>query len=289
MKILVCRVAWMPRYQSRYEKGKGGGSYVTEKTEPHEALNFLPVGGTYYGFVENGGKKITLERLGGRAADKTIGGVSIVFCAERPKSREFLVTGWYSGATVHRCPVKRPEDPLQRDAYFTATDATLIGDTERCFRIPRARDWPRSGFGGIGQSQIWYGLNDERASTFRKSLIDYMATRTLRQTSEEAVVESRKRRISERLEREGAHRHFIRTKGYQCEACKRSIEEDEQDVWGSSFELHHLTPFSELAEDESQEVRIEDFAVLCASCHRAIHRTDYVSDVEGFATTYVRS
>jgi len=288
--ILVCRVAWMPGYRSGKETAKGGGSYVTEeKGEPHEALNFLPVGDTYYGFVENGGKKITLERLGGGPADKTIDGVSIVFCAEDPESGEFLVTGWYPGATVHRCPVKRPDDPLQRDAYFTATNATLSGEAERCFRIPRARDKPPSGFSGIGQSQIWYGLNDELATKFRESLIDYMATRTLKQTPRKAVVESRKRRFSERLERKGTYRHFIRKKGYQCEACEWSIEEDGQKVWGSSFELHHLTPFSKLAVNESRVVRIEDFAVLCASCHRAIHRTDYVSDVERFAKTYVRS
>ena len=132
-------------------------------------------------------------------------------------------------------------------------------------------------------------MNGQRAKTFRESLIKYMAARTSRQRPEQAVVESRKRRISERLEKKGTHRHFIRKKGYQCEACERSIEEDEQDVWGSSFELHHLTPFSTLAEDESRVVRIEDFAVLCASCHRAIHRTDYVSDVERFAKIYVRS
>ena len=289
MVILVCRVAWMQSYQSGDERAEGGGSYVAKGNEPHEALNFLPVGDTYYGFVENRGEQIKLERLGGRPTDETIGGVSIVFCAVDPKYGEFLVTGWYSGATVHRYPVKRPEDPLPRRAYFTATDATLIGETERCFGIPRARDKPRSGFGGIGQRHIWYGLNDERATNFRESLIEYMATRTLRQTPEEAVVESRKRRISERFERRGTYRHFIRTKGYQCEACERSIEENERDVWGSSFELHHLAPFSKLAEDESRVVRIEDFAVLCASCHRAIHRTDYVSDVARFAKTYVRS
>ena len=92
------------------------------------------------------------------------------------------------------------------------------------------------------------------------------------QTPEEVVVESRKRRISERLERRGTYRQFIKRKGYWCEACGWSIEEDEEDVWASSFELHHLTPFSELKEGGSWVVSMEDFAVLCASCHRAIHR-----------------
>ena len=177
MAILVCRVAWMPGYQSGDEKAEGGGRYVDEGNEPHEALNFLPVGDTYYGFVENNGAQIKLERLGGRPVDETIGGVSIVFCAVDPISREFLVTGWYSDATVHRRSIARPEDPLQRRAYFTATDATLIGETERCFRVPRARGKPRSVFGGIGRRNIWYGLNEEPAATFRESLIEYMAAR----------------------------------------------------------------------------------------------------------------
>ena len=102
----------------------------------------------------------------------------------------------------------------------------------------------------------------------------------------QVVVESRKRRISERLERQGAYRQFIQKKGYRCEACGWSINEKEQAVWRSSFELHHLTPVSELEEADSREVRSEDFAVLCASCHRAIHRTNYVSDINGFAQTY---
>ena len=130
--------------------------------------------------------------------------------------------------------------------HFTATNATLIGEPGRCFQIPRARERPQSPFGGIGQRNIWYGLNDKRAAGFCKSLNDYMQSMASMQTPEKPVVESRKRRLSERLERWGTHRQFIRIKGYRCEACEWSIEENEQDVWGSSFELHPLTPFSEL-------------------------------------------
>ena len=287
MAILVCRVAWMPGYQSDDEKADGGGSYVDEGNVPHEALNFLPVGDTYYGFVENRGQQIRLENLGGRSADGTISGVSVVFCAVDPQSDEFLVIGWYADATVHRYPIERPEDTLGRRAHFTATDVTLVGESDRCFRIPRAKDKPGSPFGGIGQRHIWYGLNGARASTFRASLITYMATPTLMQTPEEAIVESRRRKISERLERRGRYRHFIGRKGYRCEACGWAIDEGEQDVWGSSFELHHLTPVRKIEEGTSREVRIEDFAVLCASCHRAIHRTDCVSDVKRFAQIYI--
>ena len=67
MTILICRVAWMPRYQSDDEAAVGGGSYVDEGNVPHESLNFLAVGDTYYGFIENGRKQIRLERLGAQA------------------------------------------------------------------------------------------------------------------------------------------------------------------------------------------------------------------------------
>ena len=290
MAILVCRVAWMPGYRSDEEPAEGGGRHVDEGNVPHESLNFLPINETYYGFVENRGHRIRLEKLGGQRAAKTIAGVSVVFCAEDPESGEFLVTGWYSNATVHRFPFDRPgNDPLGRRVYFMANQATLIGEAERCFRIPRAQDNPRNPFGGVGQHHIWYGLNNDQAAIFRDSLENYMVTQALvQQTPQEAVVESRKRRISERLERIGTYRHFILKKGYKCEACEWEIKKDDADIWRSSFELHHLTPFRDLQEGDSRRVSIEDFAVLCASCHRAIHRTEYVPDVRVFVQNYRR-
>ena len=279
MAILICRVAWMKSYQSEKESAYGGGSYVDEGNVPHEALNFLRVGDTYYGFVENRRQQIKLEKLGGQKENSSINGVLVVFCAKDRETNNFLVTGWYTDATVHRHAIARPG----RQVHFTATDAKLIGESKRCFRIPRAQDNPRRSFGGIGQRHIWYGLNDESAVDFRESLNGYMADQALMQTPEKAaVVESRKRCISERLEKRGTSRQFIKRKGYWCEACGWSIEEDEEDVWASSFELHHLTPFSELKEGGSRVVHMEDFAVLCASCHRAIHRTDCVSHIERF-------
>ena len=288
MTILICRVAWMPRYQSDDEAAVGGGSYVDEGNVPHESLNFLAVGDTYYGFVENRGQQIRLERLGGKAEDEAATGVLVVFCAVEPASNDFLVTGWYADATVYRRPIERPGDDRGREVSFTARKAKPVADSERCFRIPRARDNPPSGIGGIGHRNIWYGLNADRAAEFRELLGAYIDAPHLTRTPQEAV-DSRKRRLSERLERRGAYRQFIRSKGCRCEACEWSIEEDEQEVWGSSFELHHLMPFHELRENETRAMRIEDFAVLCASCHRAIHRTEFVSDVAGFAAAYVRA
>ena len=89
MTILVCRVAWMPRYQSDDEEAVGGGRFVDQGNVPHESLNFLPVGDTYYGFVENRGQQMRLERLGAKPGDDIVTGVLVVFCAEEPESGDF--------------------------------------------------------------------------------------------------------------------------------------------------------------------------------------------------------
>ena len=66
MSILVCRFAWMASYKADNERARGGGRYVDEGNMPHESLNFLPINGTYYGYVMNDGQKLSLERLGSR-------------------------------------------------------------------------------------------------------------------------------------------------------------------------------------------------------------------------------
>ena len=286
--VLVCRVAWMAGYQSDREIARGGGSYVGGTTVPHESRNFLPVGQTYYGIVENRGRQIRIEKLGAEPHQESIGGITVVFCAMDPRARELVVVGWYTSATVHRRPIRRPgPDPRHRKVYFTATEATLIEESERWFRIPKAGETTKQEGGGIGpRSFIWYGLNDGGASKLRETLYAYMTSGARTNTPKQVAVESRKRQASQGLERRGRNRQFIKEKGYRCEACGWTIGEHDVQVWGSSFELHHLTPFSELEEGETREVRSEDFAVLCASCHRAIHRTDYVDDVQRFAKEY---
>ena len=286
MTLIVCRAAWMPSYQSESEDAIGGGSYVEKGNAPHEALNFLPVDDVYYGVVENQSQRLDLNKLGAQTADETVAGVSVIFGAEEPESRDFLVVGWYTDAVAHRHPIQRPGDRLGRTVYFTAENATLVVKSERCFRVPRSGDRPANSLGGIGSHHVWYGLNKDDAAHYRKSLFDYMTTLVPMQPSS-AVLESRKRRLSSRLERQGTYRQFIRMKDYRCEACEWSIGEEERDVWGSSFELHHLTPLTELKEGNTRVVCIEDFAVLCASCHRAIHRTDCVSDVARFRQLYM--
>ena len=149
MEILVCRVAWMSHYRSDKEKKKpfGGGSYVNAGNVPGESLNFLPVRGTYYGYVRVSGKQIRIEKIGAKRRDDTVSDVLVVFCAEHPENGAFLVVGWYNGATVYRHGRQRPG--TVRRVRFTTADATLVAESERRFEIPRAKENPLD-IGGIG-------------------------------------------------------------------------------------------------------------------------------------------
>ena len=296
MSIIVCRVAWMPAYRSEQEPAYGGGAHITDEGIPYEAYNFLPIDGTYYGYVAvpRGGKqdrehgRMNINRLGATAADETIAGVTVVFCASDPKTKEFLVTGWYNNAIAYREGIDRPGDSLRQHCInFTSNEAVLVQESERTFRMPKARDVPREDFGGVGEGNIWYGLNRSAAQEYLELLENYMAHRFDNQNPGNAAYEEKQRRLSKTLERRGSYRRFIHQKGFACEACGWSIEDCEQNVWGSSFELHHLIPFSELDERQHRLVRPEDFAVLCASCHRAIHRTPFVSDVPRFVKEHL--
>jgi 5-methylcytosine-specific restriction enzyme A len=75
-----------------------------------------------------------------------------------------------------------------------------------------------------------------------------------------------------------------RSLGLTCQACGFNFEA----VYGTTgkdyIEAHHLIPLSKL---KGQRVALDprrDFAVLCANCHRMIHRSEYVDDVRAFRT-----
>jgi 5-methylcytosine-specific restriction protein A len=70
------------------------------------------------------------------------------------------------------------------------------------------------------------------------------------------------------LVREKKRRHQTATGGLACEACGFDFE-SEYGLRGFC-EVHHRLPLAE-GEDE-RETRLEDLAVLCSNCHRAIHR-----------------
>jgi len=75
--------------------------------------------------------------------------------------------------------------------------------------------------------------------------------------------------------------------GYKCKACGFDFEATYGAIGKDFIEAHHLTP---IAQFKGQVVALDpraDFTVLCANCHRMIHRTAFVHSVQEFRAEYV--
>lgn len=157
MNIFYCRVGWMDYYQGTKngDYPRNGGSYNLSQIG-HEVYNFKASFGTYYGYVEPGGK-IKIENLGAKKTDDFVDDVLVVWTATRPEGGTYIV-GWYENATVYREIQHTPDNVLaDRDDfeflnyYIQSKTATLLDDNERTYKID-----------SMGQSLIWYG--DEEAN-----------------------------------------------------------------------------------------------------------------------------
>ena len=75
--------------------------------------------------------------------------------------------------------------------------------------------------------------------------------------------------------------------GYVCKACGFDFEEKYGEIGRKFIEAHHLTPLHRL---KGQKVALDpkkDFSVLCANCHRMIHKSEFVNSVESFHAKYI--
>lgn len=70
----------------------------------------------------------------------------------------------------------------------------------------------------------------------------------------------------------------------KCEACGFVTHDTYPALGGEVCEVHHRLALANAT--EAVETQLEDLAVLCANCHRAIHRTDPLMSVEDFRTRY---
>ena len=86
------------------------------------------------------------------------------------------------------------------------------------------------------------------------------------------------RRVEGRVNSEKVKKH----RGYVCEACGFDFEERYGSLGHKYIEAHHLKPYSDLGAGKLRKLNLEtDFAVLCANCHRMIHRLDSPGDLDG--------
>jgi Predicted restriction endonuclease len=128
-------------------------------------------------------------------------------------------------------------------------------------------------------------LNDYR--TFL-SLYDYLvnndvsSSENLSSPTETAEYEdTSKRRKHERIERNPRLVSLAKKyHGHTCQICSMNFEQIYGEVGKGYIEAHHLVP---LAEIKNQKIALDpkvDFTVLCANCHRMVHRLENPANVE---------
>jgi len=79
--------------------------------------------------------------------------------------------------------------------------------------------------------------------------------------------------------KEAKRNQFIKEHGkLYCEACGLDTKKIYPDGYDDLYEVHHRIPLSEVI--GVVETRLDDLAILCPTCHRAIHRKKPVISVE---------
>jgi 5-methylcytosine-specific restriction protein A len=76
--------------------------------------------------------------------------------------------------------------------------------------------------------------------------------------------------------------------GYTCQACGMNFEKVYGEIGKGYIEAHHLEPVSSLKGKKVSRDPTKDFAVLCANCHRMIHKSKFVGNVLLFKEKFLR-
>jgi 5-methylcytosine-specific restriction protein A len=123
-----------------------------------------------------------------------------------------------------------------------------------------------------------------RALTFRGGLDVSIETTPVDATDMPtggSLIEVRRYRLHSRIERNpAAAKSAKKHHGLRCQVCDINFAERYGALGEGFIEAHHLRPIALLEEGKPISYDIaEDFAVLCANCHRMIHRTVDPSDV----------
>ncbi|KAA9349736.1 MrcB family domain-containing protein [Larkinella humicola] len=73
-----------------------------------------------------------------------------------------------------------------------------------------------------------------------------------------------------------------------CQVCGFDFFKHYGEIGKNYIEAHHLTPLSGLKGQRLKLSPSKDFALLCSNCHRMIHRSEFISDIEGFKKAHYK-
>jgi 5-methylcytosine-specific restriction protein A len=109
-----------------------------------------------------------------------------------------------------------------------------------------------------------------------------------REDDEDFFEDPSKLRVHKRVERNKRLSKKVKEiQGYTCRACSFKYIDKYQGLDTNFIEAHHLIPLAELAGEKVRMDPKKDFVVLCANCHRMIHRSEHIADVESFRLNHI--
>lgn len=258
MSYLLARVENFGRFEGEALSADPVMGYGKSGEVPHEMYNFsVASDGFIYGYLpkEGGGD---LSRLGGSEASKEISDVTVIFISSG------MLCGYYRNATILSNPVRHP-DKLKAGSSKIFCRAKV--DPKDAFLVPAERRTCEITPKPKGQFPVLYGDETSKWVTWFEEWL----------LGSEAVVRSEKKRRKWTLAVERgtkARKLALNNYGAKCECCNISHQER---VRSAVFEVHHKVPYAE--DFKKRELRVSDLAVLCANCHRMIHRMPDLTDI----------
>lgn len=263
MAYLLARVENFARFDGEVLAEDPVMRYGQSGEIPHEMYNFSVASDGYiYGYLprEGGGD---LSRLGGDAHAEEVQGVTVIFITSG------VLCGYYRNATVFSSPIKHPDglkagsSEIYCRVKVDPNDAYLIPSDNRNDELQ-----PKPS----GQFPVLYGDNSPDWVSWFENLADV--------SQNSFGSEKKRRKWTLRVERSSKARMMaLKTYGLKCECCDISHDDS---VRSALFEVHHKVPYAE--NFEARSLTVSDLAVLCANCHRMIHRLPDVADIKALRT-----
>lgn len=177
----------------------------------------------------------------------------------------------------------QPSGSTSRLAFYEPGHA--FGTHYRADAIPRNEDIVAD----IREMLRLYALATVRGGAQELDTSGYAVADDVEQFLAGATLEEKRRlRLHFRVERRKRLSELAKgIHGYRCQICGFDFEEVYGDLGHQYIEAHHLTPLAQLP--PNQEVHLsprDDFAVVCANCHRMLHRRGAPDSFEVFRAQY---
>ena len=258
MYYLLARVENFTRFDGESLSANPVMRYGQSGEIPHEIHNFsVSSDGFIYGYLPKGGGG-NLGRLGGAKGDRKVLDVTVIFISSG------VLCGYYRNATVFSSEIRHP-DSLNAGGSKIFCRVKVRPDS--AFLIPADLRIDELNPKPPGQFPVLYGGKNSPWVKWFEKLVK----------NPQRSFENEKKRIkwTKGVERNSkARKMALHEYGLKCECCGISHDDN---VRAAVFEVHHKVPYA--ANFETRCLDISDLAVLCANCHRMIHKMPNVADI----------